>query len=95
MLFLDVINTNVLLRQPIKKDGLFRQPIAGYETAKRTYDFVMTYVGHCTIKMTLVMLFLVGNEVIYVCSCFMKPPTDSQCIIYVLTQRWRIFPQDV
>ena len=40
MLFLDV--KKVLLRQPIKKDGLLRQPIACYEIAKRTYDFVMT-----------------------------------------------------
>ena len=26
------------------------------------YDFVMTYVGNRTIKMTLVILFLVGNK---------------------------------
>ena len=58
--------THLLLRQPIKKDGLLRQPIACYETAKRTYDFVMTYVGNRTINMTLVMLFLVGNKVVYI-----------------------------
>ena len=42
MLFLDVTKkiNKVLLRQPIKKDGLLRQPIACYEIAKRTYDFV-------------------------------------------------------
>ena len=61
MLYLDVTK-NVLLRQPIKKDGLLRQPIACYEIAKRTYDFVKTYVGNCTINMTLVMVFLVGNK---------------------------------
>ena len=61
MLFLDVTK-NVLLRQPIKNVGLLRQPIACYEIAKRTYDFVMTYVGNRTINMTLVMLFLVGNN---------------------------------
>ena len=61
MLFLDVTK-NVLLRQPIKKVGLLRQPIACCEIAKRTYDFVMTYVGNRTINMTLVMLFLVGNN---------------------------------
>ena len=38
-------NYVLLLRQPIKKDGILRQPIACYEIAKRTYDFVMTYVG--------------------------------------------------
>ena len=54
MLFLDVIK-NVLLRQPIKKDGLVRKPITCYEIVKRTYDFVMTYVGNRTINMTLVM----------------------------------------
>ena len=52
----------VLLRQPIKKDGLLRQPIACYEIA---YDYVMTYVGNRTINMTLVMLFLVGNKKSY------------------------------
>ena len=36
MLFLDVTK-NVLLRQPIKKDGLLLQPIAFYEIATRTY----------------------------------------------------------
>ena len=30
----------LLLRQTVKKDGLLRQPIACYEIAKRTYDFV-------------------------------------------------------
>ena len=45
-----------------KKYGLLRQPIACYEIAKRTYDFVMTYVGNRTINMILVMLFLVGNK---------------------------------
>ena len=53
---------NALLRQPIKKDGLLRQPIVSYEIAKRTYDFVMRYVGNRTINMTLVMLFHVGNK---------------------------------
>ena len=65
MLFLDVIYFFLLLRQPIKKDLLLRQPIACYEIAKRTYDFVMTYVGNRTINMTLVMLFLVGNKYKY------------------------------
>ena len=62
MLFDDVTKQNVLLHQPIKKDRLLRQPIACYEIAKRTYDFVTTYVGNCTINMTLVMLFIVGNK---------------------------------
>ena len=44
----------------MKKDGLLRQPIACYEIAMRTYDFVLTYVGNRTINMTLVMLLLVG-----------------------------------
>ena len=39
MLF-DDVTKNLLLRQPIKKDGLLRQPIACYNIAKRTYDFV-------------------------------------------------------
>ena len=56
---------NLLLQQPIKKDGLFRQPIACYEIAKTTYDFVMTYMANCTINITLVMLFLVGNNVTF------------------------------
>ena len=55
----------LFLRQPIKKDGLLRQPIACYEIAKWTYDFVMTYVGNRAINMTLVMLFLVGNTNFY------------------------------
>ena len=38
---------------------------ACYEIVKRTYDFVMTYVENCTINMTLVMLFLVGNTAKY------------------------------
>ena len=33
-----------------------------YDIAKRTYDFVMTYMGNRTINMTLVMLFPVGNK---------------------------------
>ena len=33
-----------------------------YNIAKRTYDFVMTYMENCTINMTLVMLFPVGNK---------------------------------
>ena len=53
---------NLLLRQPIKKDGLSRQSIACYDIAKMTYDFVMTYVGNFMINMTLVMLFLIGNN---------------------------------
>ena len=61
MLF-NAVTKTVLLRQPIKKDGLLRQPIACYKIAKRTYDFVMTYVGNRTINMTLVMMFLVGNK---------------------------------
>ena len=56
---------NVFLRQPIKKDGLLRQPIACYEIVKRTCNFVMTYVGNCTINITHVMLFLVGNKIFY------------------------------
>ena len=44
---------------------LLQQPIACYEIAKRTYDFVMTYVGNRTINMTLVMLFPVGNKMFY------------------------------
>ena len=65
MLFDDVTHKNVLIRQPIKRDGFLRQPIACYEIAKRTYDFVMTYVGNRTINMTRVMLFLVGNKTGY------------------------------
>ena len=64
MLF-DDVTKYLLLRQPIKKDGLLRQPIACYEIANRTYDFVMTYVGNRTINMTIVMLFLVGNNITY------------------------------
>ena len=64
MLFID-FTKSVLLRQPIKKDGLLRQTIACDEIAMRTYDFVMTYVGNCMINMTLVMLFLVGNNICY------------------------------
>ena len=45
---------------PIKKDGLLRQPITCYEIAK------MTYVGNSTINMPLVMLFLVGNKMVYI-----------------------------
>ena len=60
MLFLEVTKKVLLLRQPIKKDGLLRQPIACYEIAKMTYDFVMTYVGNRTINMPLVLLFLIG-----------------------------------
>ena len=52
----------LLLRQSIQKNVLLRQPIACYEIAKRTYDFVMTYLGNHTINMTFVMLFLVGNS---------------------------------
>ena len=63
MLFLDVTN-NLLFGQPIKKDGLLRQPITCYEIAKRTYDFVISYVGYRTINMTPVMLFLLGNKYI-------------------------------
>ena len=64
MLFLDVPNkVGLLLRQPMKKDGLLGQPIACYEIAKRTYDSIMTYVGNRTINMTLVILLLVGNKV--------------------------------
>ena len=61
MLFLDVTKIFLLLRQPIKKDGLLRC----YEIVKRTYDCVMTYVGNRMINMTLVMLFLIGNKFIY------------------------------
>ena len=64
MLFLDVTK-KVLLRQPIKRDGLLRQPIACYEIAKTTYDFVTTYVGNRTINMTFVMLFLIGNKMLF------------------------------
>ena len=60
MLFLDVKKTKQKTKknkknktnktQPIKEEGLLRQPIACYEIAKRTYHFVMTYVGNRTIK---------------------------------------------
>ena len=52
----------LLLRQPNKKDGLLRQPITYYEIAKRTHDFVMTYVVNRKINMTLVILLLVSNK---------------------------------
>ena len=52
MLFLDIT----------QKDGLLREPIACYEIANRTFDFVMTYVENRTINMTLVMLFLVWHH---------------------------------
>ena len=55
MLFFDVTKTLLL-----------RQPIACYEIATRTYDFVITYVGNRTINMTLVVLFLVGNKFAFV-----------------------------
>ena len=42
------------------------QPIACYEIAERTCDFIMTYVGNNTINMSLVMLFLISN--IYILS---------------------------
>ena len=51
------------LTSPKKENVLLQQPIACYEIAKRTYDFVMTYVGNRTINMTLIMLFLVGNKI--------------------------------
>ena len=35
------------------------------EVTKR-HDFVMTYVGNHTINMTFVMLFLIGNNFIYI-----------------------------
>ena len=38
---------------------------ACYEIVKRTYNFVMTYVGYRTINMTLVMLFLAGYKWLY------------------------------
>ena len=56
MLFNDV--TNVLLRESINKDVILRQPIACYEIAKKSYDFVMTYLENHTIYMTLVMLLI-------------------------------------
>ena len=62
MLVLDVTKKFTCTTANKKKDGFLRQPIACYEIAKRTYDFVMTYVGNRTINMTLVMLFLVGNN---------------------------------
>ena len=49
----------------LQQNLLLRQPIACYEIAKRTYNFVVTYVVNRTINMTLVVLFLVGNNVIY------------------------------
>ena len=72
MLFLDVTKKRrkkVLLRVPIKK----------MDSYDRTYDFVMTYVGNRTINMTLVMLFLIGNQKIYVHprSTFKKPGPES------------------
>ena len=45
--------------------GFLQQPIACYKIAKRTYDFVMTYVGNRTINMTFVILFLVVNNTRY------------------------------
>ena len=58
-MFFNDFTKNLLLRQPIKKDGC-------YEIAKRTCNFVMTYVGNRTINMTLVMLFLVCNKCVYI-----------------------------
>ena len=51
---------------------------ACYEIAKRTYDFVMTYVGYRTINMTLVMLFLVGNKWLYGIGHVVKNHLDSK-----------------
>ena len=48
-----------MLFDDVTKNVLLRQPIACYEIAKRTYDFVMTYVGNRTTNMTLVILLLI------------------------------------
>ena len=75
----------VLLWQPIKSDERLRQPIACYKIAKRTYNFVMTYVGNRKINMTLVMLFLVGNKHVY---DFPIPlPTPEYCPDYTQDSR--------
>ena len=60
MLFFDV--TNKFTIGTIKNDVLLQRPIACHEIAKRTYDFVMIYVGNRTINMTLVILFLVDKK---------------------------------
>ena len=68
MLFLDV-TIFLLLRQPIKNDGLLPHPIACYETGKRTHDFVMTYVGNRMINMICLTLFLIGNIIVWAKFC--------------------------
>ena len=58
MLFLDVRKKWTLTIANQKRWTLIWQPIACYEIAKRTCDFVMSYMGNRTINMTLIMLFL-------------------------------------
>ena len=53
MLFLEVTK-KCTLTTGNKKDGLLRQPIACYKIDKRTYNFVMTYVGNRTINMEVI-----------------------------------------
>ena len=62
MLFLDVTKCFYSYDSQSKKMDSYDSQIACYKITKRTYDFVMTYVGNRTINMTLVMLFLVGNK---------------------------------
>ena len=50
MLVDDVTNFFTPTTANQKTYGLIRQPIACYEIAKRTYDFVMTYVENRTIN---------------------------------------------
>ena len=65
MLFDDVTKKLYSYVSQLKQNGLLRQPIACNEIAEMTYDFVMTYVANRTINMTPVMLFPVGNNIIY------------------------------
>ena len=83
MLFFDVTRnkkTKSTLTTANQKDELLRQQIACYEIAKKTYNFVMTYVRNRTINMTLVMLFLIGNKFIYLLVCLL-----THLLIYLLT----------
>ena len=69
---------------------LLRQPIAIYENAKRTYDFVMKYVGNRTINIiTFVMLFLVGNNFF---SFFFQPEHPNPGSRYRGTTRTAYLP---
>ena len=83
MLFLDVIN-KITLRTANQKRWTLTT--ACYEIAKRTNDFVMTYIENRTINMPLVMLFLVGNKTNYY--IHLKPVRFQHESVYICMCRW-------